>query len=161
MITARRTHSAFSLIELVIVVVIIGIIAAIAIPRMSRGAQGANDSSLQGNLAVLRKAIDLYAAEHGGNFPTATDIVTQLTQYTDATNADVGGAKSGTRIYGPYISRSIPACPVGTYKGQNTIVTTAPGAAPGGWSYTASTGTIMANCKDTDVDAAGVKYNTY
>ncbi|HMN42024.1 MAG TPA: prepilin-type N-terminal cleavage/methylation domain-containing protein [Phycisphaerales bacterium] len=160
MITARRTHSAFSLIELVIVVVIIGIIAAIAIPRMSRGAQGANDSSLQGNLAVLRKAIDLYAAEHGGNFPTAADIVTQLTQYTD-TGTGAGVAKDSTHIYGPYIARSIPACPVGTYKGQNTIVTTAPGAAPGGWSYTASTGTIMANCKDTDVDAAGVKYNTY
>src|SRR5919112_1210242 len=60
----------FSLIELVIVVVIIGIIAAIAIPRMSRGTAGAADSALSGNLNVLRNAIELYATEHGGKFPS-------------------------------------------------------------------------------------------
>src|SRR5215218_7529280 len=61
--TGVRYSRAFSLIELVIVVVIIGIIAAIAIPKMSRGSAGAADSALQGNLAVLRNAIDLYSTE--------------------------------------------------------------------------------------------------
>ena len=159
MFVIPRKRSAFSLIELVIVVVIIGIIAAIAIPRMSRGAQGAADSTLSGNLAVLRKAIDLYAAEHGGNFPTAADIVTQLTLSTDS-GTGAGVVKDAAHIYGPYI-RIIPTLPVGTYKGQSTIVTTAAGAAPGGWAYTALTGTILANCTATDQDAAGVKYNTY
>ena len=73
---ARR---AFSLIELVIVVVIIGIIGAIAIPRMSRGAAGAADSSLVADLAVMRSAIDLYKAEHGGDLPKLTTFSDQPT----------------------------------------------------------------------------------
>ena len=59
----NHRNRGFSLLELVIVVVIIGIIAAIAIPRMSRGSAGAADAALTGNLAVLRNAIDLFAAE--------------------------------------------------------------------------------------------------
>ncbi|HVU62527.1 MAG TPA: prepilin-type N-terminal cleavage/methylation domain-containing protein [Phycisphaerales bacterium] len=158
---SRRIRSGFSLIELVIVVVIIGIIAAIAIPRMSRGAAGAGDSALTGDLAVLRKAIDLYAAEHGGNFPSATDIVTQLTQYTDSGTGAGQASKDSTHIYGPYL-QSIPKLPVGTYKGSQTILTTGtPGAAAGGWLYTASTGVIQANCADTEKDVAGNKYNGY
>ena len=54
----------FSLVELVIVIVIIGIIAAIAVPLISRGAKGASDSAVRGDLAALRAAIDLFAAEH-------------------------------------------------------------------------------------------------
>src|SRR3954467_5043725 len=81
--SAARKPSGFSLIELVIVVVIIAIIGAIAIPRLSRGSAGAADSSRVGNLRVLRSAIDLYASEHGGTFPTVANISTQLTQYTD------------------------------------------------------------------------------
>ena len=67
----NRSRKGFSLIELVIVVVIIGIIAAIAIPKMSKGAAGAGDSALQGNLAVLRNAIELYNSEHG-KFPSGS-----------------------------------------------------------------------------------------
>lgn len=155
-LTRRR---AFSLIELVIVVVIIGIVAAIAIPRMSRGAAGANDSALTGNLAVLRKAIDLYAAEHGGSFPAdATAFVTAL---TSKTNAD--GTTTGTPIYGPYI-RVIPPMTAGnpTTKNSNAVSTTAGNT--GGWLYDATAGTVKANLDATDVknkDAAGMFYNTY
>ena len=74
----------FSLIELVIVVVIIGIIGAIAIPRMSRGTAGASESALKGDLAVLRNAIDLYAAEHAGSFPAHATITNELTKLTKA-----------------------------------------------------------------------------
>ncbi len=152
--TARRNSKAFSLIELVIVVVIIGIIAAIAIPRMSRGAAGASDNALQGNLAVLRKAIDLYASEHNGAFPALATVATQLTQYTDADGA-VSATKTGAFIYGPYI-RSIPSIPVGARRGTNDI-----SASPGqsAWLYSATDGTLFAN---TDAkDAAGVSYNAY
>src|SRR5438094_3406520 len=84
----RRRGGAFSLIELVIVVVIIGIIAAIAIPKLSRGAAGASDSALSGDLKVLRTALDMYATEHGGTYPTVTQITTgNLIGYTD----DQGG----------------------------------------------------------------------
>ena len=156
MFAINRKRSAFSLIELVIVVVIIGIIAAIAIPRMSRGAQGANDSALTGNLAILRKAIDLYAAEHNGTFPADASIITQLTQYTDAAGT-VSATKTTTCIYGPYM-KSIPILTVGANRGQSAFVALQ-GGATAGWVYTG--GVISANCPATEVDVTGTKYNAY
>ncbi len=153
----KRQRGGFSLLELVIVVVIVGIIAAIAIPRMSRGAAGASDGALSSDLAVLRNAIDLYAAEHGGTYPTVADIVDQLTTYSDA-SGNTNATKTTTYIYGPYL-RSVPTLPVGAKKGSTGVA-----AATGdgvGWIYTAASGTIAANCTDAEVDATGKKYNTY
>src|ERR1035437_8198219 len=101
-----RKASGFSLLEMMLVVVIIGLIAAIAIPRMSRGAAGAGDSALAGSLAVMRDAIDRYAAEHGGAFPTVANFVANLTTYTDASGA-AQATKDTTHIYGPYL-RQVP-----------------------------------------------------
>jgi general secretion pathway protein G len=137
--TTRRRG--FSLIELVIVVVILGIIGAIAIPRMSRGSEGAAESALKANLQALRGAIDLYAAEHQGTFPTAADFADQLTLYTDASGA-TSATKTGDFIYGPYL-RAIPPLPVGTNQG-NTDVAAAAGADVG-WIYTEADGTIVSN----------------
>src|SRR5215218_6957536 len=95
-----RSRKGFSLIELVIVVVIIGIIAAIAIPRLSRGSAGAADSAVSGNLAVLRSAIDLFATEHGGTYPSVGTFDSQLTQYSDAAGS-FSATKTSTMIYGP------------------------------------------------------------
>src|SRR3954452_7106709 len=97
--SAARRPSGFSLIELVIVVVIIAIIGAIAIPRLSRGAAGAADSALVGNLRMLRSAIDLYATEHGGTYPDATNVASQLTQYSNDAGT-FSATKSSTYIYG-------------------------------------------------------------
>src|SRR5439155_23160570 len=130
--TTRR--SGFSLIELVIVVVIIAIIGAIAIPRLSRGAAGAADSALIGNLRVLRSAVDLYASEHGGTFPGAATIATQLTQYSDD-QGNTSASKTGVFIYGPYL-RTIPALPVGAKKGQSGLA--AATGATVGWIYDAT-----------------------
>ena len=157
MTTHRRNRAAaFSLIELVIVVVIIGIIAAIAIPRLSRGAAGAGDSALSGDLAVLRKAIDLFATEHGGTYPTAANFVVQLTQFTDNTGA-ANATQDATHIYGPYL-RSIPAQPVGANQGATGV---AAAAATGvGWLYDQTSGSITASTT-TEADATGKLYNTY
>jgi prepilin-type N-terminal cleavage/methylation domain-containing protein len=152
----------FSLLELVIVVVIIGIIAAIAIPRMSRGTAGASDSALSGNLAVLRNAIDLFAAEHDGKFPKLAKIETQLTQYTDASNtSDAVTAKDKDHPFGPYI-RAVPKLPVGANKGLATFSGTTPiGTDAAGWYYNETTGEVRANLANTELDATEVKYNTY
>lgn len=149
----------FSLIELVIVVVIIGILAAIAIPRLSRGATGAADSALQGNLKVLRTAIDLYATEHGGTFPSATTIANQLTLFTDDAGT-TSSTKTGNFIFGPYL-RAVPALPLGSKKGATGIDVAANAAtATVGWIYDASTGTIRANT-GTETDSKGTLYSTY
>jgi prepilin-type N-terminal cleavage/methylation domain-containing protein len=150
-------RAGFSLLEVVIVVAIIAILAAIGIPRMSRGSKGANDSALSGNLSVLRNAIDLFSAEHGGTFPTEANIENQLTQYTDATGV-VSATKTTTHIYGPYM-RSIPPLPVGAKKGKTEI--TASAADPNtGWVYTQSSGVIKANTT-TEADDTGKLYSDY
>jgi len=143
--------------------VIIGIIAAIAIPRMSRGTAGASDSALAGNLAVLRNAIDLFAAEHGGQLPTLANIEGQLTQYTDESNTTAPVATKDTdHIYGPYL-REVPALPVGANKGKTTFTGTAPAATTddAGWYYNENTGEVQANCSDTETDDSGTQYNQY
>ena len=159
-----QRNSGFSLIELVIVVVIIGIIAAIAIPRLSRGSAGAADSAVSGNLAVLRSAIDLFATEHGGTYPSVGTFDSQLTLYTDSSGS-FSATKSSTFMYGPYL-RKVPPLPVGptNYKGVNTVVdgsSGTPGTAAGGWFYNPTTGDIKANLVDTQVDSNGKQYNAY
>ena len=155
---SHRARRAFSLIELVIVVVIIGIIGAIAIPRMSRGASGAADSSLVADLAVMRSAIDLYKAEHGGTLPAFATFSDKLTTYSnDAGTANA--SKTSTYYLGPYL-REIPTLKVGSNKGQSAIVATQTGTTAG-WVYDAATGAISANLPDTDVDVRGVQYNAY
>jgi type II secretory pathway pseudopilin PulG len=141
----------------VIVVAIIAILAAIGIPRMSRGSKGATDAALTGDLAVLRNAIDLYAAEHTGTFPAAGTINTQLTQYTSDSGA-VNATKTTTYIYGPYV-RSVPGLPVGAKKNNTKIA--AADANDVGWIYEATNGTVKANTADAEKDEAGKAYNTY
>lgn len=158
----KSRHAGFSLIELVIVVVIIAIIGAIAIPRMSRGAAGAADAALVGDLAVLRNALDLYATEHGGVYPTVTNFETQLTLFSDA-NGGTSASKTTTHIYGPYL-RKIPPLPVGTHKGSAVVVDGSSGTlgvTTGGWFYNPSTGSIQANIAAGEKDTAGKDYNTY
>ena len=147
----------FSLLEVVIVVAIIAILAAIGIPRMSRGAKGANDSALTGDLAPLRNAVDLYAAEHVGAFPSAADPNTQLTQYTDVSGG-VSATKTATHIYGPYV-RTIPPLPVGAKKGSMKIA--AADAAGVGWVYNKTEGTVRANTTASEKDEAGKLYSDY
>lgn len=152
----RTTRDGFSLLEVVIVVAIIAILAAIGIPRMSRGSRGANDSAVSGNLAVLRNAIDLYAAEHGGSFPATATFEAQLTQYTNP-GGDTSVDRTAPYIYGPYI-RSIPTLTVGPNKGQKGVAElTGPTV---GWIYNPTKGTISANAAGV-LDEANKDYGTY
>ena len=151
----------FSLVELVIVVVIIGIIAAIAVPRISRGARGAGDSAVRMTLTGIRNAIDMYAAEHNGDFPDGIDKAAIETKLVDKT--DVGG-NPGTD-FGPYLRSGFPAIPVGSQQGTSTltIVTTGDPTPDGltAWAYSTDTGKFIANTAATDLDDSGVKYSDY
>src|SRR5262245_34917394 len=134
----------FSLIELVIVIVIIAVISAIAIPRLSRGSSGANDSALQANWAALRKAIDLYAAEHGTTYPALSRATAQLTLYSDE-NGNTSTTPDATHVYGPYL-RQIPAITTGPRAGQNGIALV--DGTTVGWIYLQSKGEIRPNVPD-------------
>ncbi|MCB9851094.1 MAG: prepilin-type N-terminal cleavage/methylation domain-containing protein [Phycisphaerales bacterium] len=177
MTVVRNRKPAFSLVELVIVIVIIGIIAAIAVPRISRGAKGATQSAVRGDVAGLRAAIDLYAAEHNGVFPgknkeadgsaggDADDMVGQLTKFSDI-NGKTGAYNASTGIiYGPYLRNGIPPLPVGTYAGGTDVIFSSaspPAVTEGagdGWTYNPDTGEIRANT--TATDEAGDNYSDY
>ncbi len=171
-----RPRTAFSLVELVIVIVIIGIIAAIAIPRVSRGARGAGESALRSDLATLRKAIELYAAEHNGVYPgaaadgagnaggSAGAFKNQLLKYSDA-KGNVSDTRDATYVFGPYLRKGIPPLPVGENRGQDTVsvANNGPTSAVGdgtGWVYNCETGEIIANADDTD-ESGTMTYDQY
>lgn len=153
-----RRSRAFSLIELVIVVVILGVIGAIAIPRMSRGAAGATESGAVSDLAIIRSAIELYAAEHNGDFPALATFSTQLTQYSDI-DGNTNATKTSTYMYGPYI-RAIPVQKAGPNRGSATATGTQ-AAAGAGWWYTDSTGDVRINAAATDKDSNGTPWVNY
>ena len=155
--TPRTSRKGFSLLELIIVVVIIGIIAAIAVPRMSRGSGGGAQSALAGNLAVLRNAIDLFAIEHNGAYPTPANIENQLMLYSDV-SSNTSATKTAVFVYGPYI-RKIPPLPVGAKKGTTGISDA--DAVGVGWIYNETTGQIRSNTLDTELDDTGTKYSEY
>lgn len=140
---SEARKKAFSLVELVIVLVIMGVIAAIAIPRMTKGAQGADVTGTKSDLAVLRGAIELYAAEHDA-YPTLAQLPNALLKRTDK-NGTINAAGN----HGPYLSR-VPALKVGAKKGQTAFV--APTANPpiaevaaAAWLYDATSGEMWAN----------------
>ena len=159
----RTRVRGFSLVELVIVVVIIGVIAAIAVPRISRGARGAGDAALRGTLAGVRNAIDMYAAEHGGAFPsglTQADIENQLIQKTDFDET-----LNTAGDFGPYLRSRFPAISVGPNKGtSDLLIDTLGDPTPNGataWAYSTVTGKFMANTLLGEAGEDGVDYNLY
>jgi prepilin-type N-terminal cleavage/methylation domain-containing protein len=156
--TVNCKRLGFSLLEVVIVVAILAILAAIGIPRMSRGSRGASDSALKSNLSLMRNGIDLYSAEHNGDFPAVATFPNQLSQFTDSAGG-TSATKDSTHIYGPYL-RAIPTLTVGAQKGKSAV--SADGSDPNdGWVYTAGSGAIVSNTDANEVDDAGVLYNTY
>jgi len=56
----------FSLVELMIVVAVLGILAAIVVPQFQNYSTQAREAVAKDSLAVLRGAIELYAARHDG-----------------------------------------------------------------------------------------------
>jgi prepilin-type N-terminal cleavage/methylation domain-containing protein len=62
---ARRTIRGFTLIELIVVMAIVALLASIAAPRYFQSLERARENSLRTSLAVMRDAIDQFAADKG------------------------------------------------------------------------------------------------
>jgi general secretion pathway protein G len=159
----RVRKRGFSLVELVIVIVIIGVIAAIAVPRISRGATGSSKVALIANLRLLRNAIEHYAAEHGGTYPSispSSKFVDQLTTYTDA-DGNTSPTRTSKFMYGPYLV-SVPDLKVGSGSGSGRGESKVGSAADAsvGWVYDETTGTIIANA-GTARDEGGKSFKDY
>jgi general secretion pathway protein G len=135
----------FTLVELMIVLIILGILAAVVMPQVIDVSENTKQSALDGDLAVVRNAIQLYAVQHNNTYPGTIsnssswgNFVTHMTKRTDEDGA------AGTK-YGPYLRTGIPKNPINN---MNTgIVGPIPDTGDGttGWYYDPDTGEFHAN----------------
>lgn len=157
----------FSLVELVIVVMIIGITSAIAVPRITQASNRAASAALQSTLTTVRKAIDIYYAEHQrypgyDTFtfgPSQTAFIVQLVHYTDAIG-NTNQTYSSTFKYGPYIRKPFPRNPFNLLK---TVFVKAnpnepnPSGADYGWVAVLATGDFGIIATDTQLESIGIR----
>lgn len=128
--TRKLRRRGFTLVELVVVILILGILSATAIPKMFNKFSDARDNSAKQSLAIVRNAIEMYAANNEGAYP-GTDSATFKTALQ-------------TYLKGPF-----PTCTAGNKNANVRVVTsgTAALSASGteGWAYNNITGEFIIN----------------
>jgi prepilin-type N-terminal cleavage/methylation domain-containing protein len=144
-----RKHKGFTLVELVVVVMILGILAAVAAPKLLGTSSSASENGLRQTLAVVRDAIERYAAEKGGALPG--DAQTEADFKNDLA---------------PYLRGSFPICPVGLKDasiapvgGSSTV--TADASPTKSWKYCYGTGQFICNSPATTKTEPGVTYDQW
>jgi len=120
----------FTLVEILIVVIILGILAAIVVPQFTDASTDAKESNLTSNLQSFRAQLELYRLQHDGSYPTAANLVTNMT------------TKVGD--YGPYLLQF----PVNPFNNLATIDSTTKGGGNAGWYYDEDTGEFTADDDD-------------
>jgi general secretion pathway protein G len=145
-------RAGFTLIELVVVIMILGILAGVAAPKFFSTSATATDNGIKQSLAIVRDAIEMYAANNGGALPPC----------------DAGGASFKAAI-AQYIRGGVanfPTCPVGPAACRDNLITPTTGAPAGavadatGWKYSTDTGEFIVN-NSTTVSSFGTVYSTF
>ena len=146
---------AFSIAELMIIVAVLGIMAAIIVPQFQSHAMQAKEAVAKDSLRILRSAIELYAAQHGGVAPGYADD-------------DPGTVPSGANFYQQTVldgqdMRSMPENPFNKLETMQVIANdgTFPAEPTGayGWIYKPAAHTIKLDWPGAGND--GVSYYDY
>jgi len=145
----------FSLVELMIVVAVLGILAAIVVPQFQSHSTQARQAVAKDSLRILRSAIELYTAQHGGIPPGYEDDDPQ----TVPSSSNFHDQLVVNRIY----LTDIPRNPFNnlqdiTVLGNNEAFPQ--DAVDGyGWIYQPATKTIKVNWPGSD--SGGIRYLDY
>jgi hypothetical protein len=124
-------------------------LAAVAAPKLLGTSSAAADTGIKQTLAIVRDAIERYAAEHGGEIPakgssTAGDFETALETY---------------------LRGEFPTCPVAGENNDVALSTVAGTTTVGGaqsWRYNTADGTFIVNSNDltnNENDDATLRYS--
>lgn len=74
----KKGQEGFTLIELLVVVVIIGILSSVAVPNFMGAQDKAKNSGVQSNVHNVQMALEQFAVDHAGAYPTGTNFITSL-----------------------------------------------------------------------------------
>lgn len=135
----KGSRSAFTLVEVLIVVVIMAVLAAAIIPQFTDSTKDAKESTGKFNIHALRGQLELYKAQHGGEYP---DVLSKLTTKTNADHTT-----TGSPTLGPYINE-IPEAFGSSAVATSTASPISVSGTTGGWIYNKTTGEIRINHDD-------------
>jgi general secretion pathway protein G len=142
-------RAGFTLIELVVVIMILGILAGVAAPKFFQTSATATDNGVKQSLAIVRDAIELYAANNGGSLPPC----------------NAGGQTLRDALI-PFIRGTFPVCPVGPIANRDWDVTPVTGTTTTGlvgdgtgWKYNTENGTFIIN--NAGASSLGPLYSSF
>lgn len=155
----------FTLIELIIVLFIMGTLAVIVIPMVTSTTEEAKLNTLKSNLAIMRRAVQLYYVQHNNTYPGVKrpngGVAADQTQARDGFRCQLcryssvdgvcSSTKDATHKFGPYMKQlGLPENPYNGLKNilmdlTTTDVMARTSSGTRGWKFYTKTGVLIAD----------------